>query len=158
MKKNIVLLAFTSILLGACAQQQPIKPSVPPVAGIAVDDHAKSIQELKQGVSIYFDKNATQVESRYEMYLIAAAQVLKNNPRMSLKVDGHTDSTGSRATNLRVSMNRANSVRMRLIGEYNVNANQLLAAGLGPNYPIADNSTEEGRAKNRRVTLTLQSN
>lgn len=158
MKKNIFPIFMGVLLLSACAQTQPtVKPSQP-VAAIAVDDHAKSIEELKRGVSIYFLKNATQVDTRYEMYMIAAAQVLKSNPRMSLKIDGHTDSTGSRATNLSVSLNRANSVRMKLIGDYNVNPNQLLAAGLGPNFPIADNTTEEGRAKNRRVTLTLQAN
>lgn len=152
MKKLIFLVGISATMLSACTLQETVKP----VAGIAVDDHAKSIEELKKGVSIYFSTNETQVDSRYEMYLIAAALVLKNTPSMQLKVDGHTDSSGTRATNLRVSLSRANSVGTRLIEEYNVNPSQLITAGLGPNYPIADNSTEAGRAKNRRVTLTLQ--
>jgi outer membrane protein OmpA-like peptidoglycan-associated protein len=69
-----------------------------------------------------------------------------------VEVGGHTDSTGSRATNTRLSQARAESVMAYLVSK-GVAAGQLAAKGFGPDEPVADNATREGRAQNRRVEL-----
>ena len=116
----------------------------------------KAINELKNGVSIYFDKNSSQVESKYHLYMVAAAQGLAQNKNLMLELEGHTDNSGSIKTNKRVSLERANAVRSKLVMEYNVDPDQVVAIGAGSLKPIDTNSTAEGRANNRRVTATLK--
>jgi outer membrane protein OmpA-like peptidoglycan-associated protein len=77
---------------------------------------------------------------------------LIGNPTVTVEVAGHTDNTGTRATNLRLSQERANSVRGYLI-RMGVPAEQVRARGYGPDQPVADNATAAGRAQNRRVEL-----
>jgi outer membrane protein OmpA-like peptidoglycan-associated protein len=75
-------------------------------------------------------------------------------PSLSFKVEGHTDSTGSYETNRNLSLKRAMTVRDYLIGQ-GVDSGSINVEGLGPDQPIADNSTSEGRAHNRRVEIIL---
>ena len=114
------------------------------------------LNELKNGVSIYFDRNSSQVEARYHAYLAAAAQGLAQNSNFILELEGHTDSTGSVARNKKVSLERANSVRNKLVLDYNVNPQQVRTLGAGSAKPIDSNNTAEGRANNRRVSATLK--
>ena len=74
------------------------------------------------------------------------------NPR--LRLIGHTDSTGNRLANVSLSLARSASVRDYLI-KHGVPAETLNAVGSGPDFPIADNDTAEGRAKNRRIEFRL---
>lgn len=75
-------------------------------------------------------------------------------PSLSFKVEGHTDSTGSAETNRNLSLARATTVRDYLIGQ-GVNAASIDVEGLGPDRPVDDNATSEGRARNRRVEIIL---
>ena len=75
-------------------------------------------------------------------------------PSMHFKVEGHTDSTGSDATNRALSLNRAGTVRDFLVGQ-GVPNSSIDMDGLGPNHPVASNDTVEGRARNRRVEIIL---
>ena len=84
------------------------------------------------------------------------ADVLAQHPEIArLAVDGHTDDRGSEASNLELSRARAVSV-MRWLTEKGVDARRLEARGYGPRRPIAKNTTEEGRAKNRRVEFQIR--
>lgn len=116
----------------------------------------KVLNELKNGVSIYFDKNSSQIQSKYHPYLGAAAKGLAQNKNLVLELEGHTDSTGSVAANKRVSLERANAVRNKLVIDYNVDPDQLVAVGAGSLKPIDTNNTPEGRANNRRVSAILK--
>lgn len=78
--------------------------------------------------------------------------MLKENPDLKLKVEGHTDSTGDPEANLKLSLDRAEAVVAALIGA-GIARDRLTAAGHGASRPIADNATDNGRAKNRRVEL-----
>jgi OOP family OmpA-OmpF porin len=69
-------------------------------------------------------------------------------------VTGHTDSTGSAAANQRLSLARAESVKKQLVAR-GIDPNRIYTEGKGPSQPIADNRTEEGRAKNRRVEVEV---
>jgi outer membrane protein OmpA-like peptidoglycan-associated protein len=75
-------------------------------------------------------------------------------PSLRFKVEGHTDSTGSAETNRKLSYDRAITVRDYLIGQ-GVDAASVSVEGLGPDQPVADNATSEGRARNRRVEIIL---
>ena len=84
------------------------------------------------------------------------ASSLKANSDVKVTVSGHTDITGSRALNRRLSQARASSVRTYLI-EAGVSEAQITgAAGFGPDRPIASNKTAEGKAQNRRVEILIR--
>jgi len=72
----------------------------------------------------------------------------------SLKLAGHTDNTGSRELNMRLSKERAESVKAYLVSQ-GANASRIEATGYGPDQPIASNKTADGRQQNRRVEFTL---
>lgn len=82
------------------------------------------------------------------------AQVLKDHPTIKLRIEGHTDSVGNDASNLRLSQRRANSVRDYLIAQ-GIDPNRLIAVGFGETMPIASNATASGRSLNRRVEFNI---
>lgn len=82
------------------------------------------------------------------------AASLVANPAVKIEIGGHTDATGARATNLRLSLGRAMAVRAYLVSK-GVTPDRLVARGYGPDKPVADNKSVEGRAQNRRVELNL---
>jgi outer membrane protein OmpA-like peptidoglycan-associated protein len=80
--------------------------------------------------------------------------VLKEYNKTAVNVIGYTDSTGGQDLNMRLSQQRADSVASSLIAQ-GVAANRIRTSGMGPANPIASNSTEQGKAQNRRVEITL---
>ena len=151
MHKILLSAIFSGALLAGCSSNKVVE-----VTQNTEVASQKVLNELKNGVSIYFDTNSSEIESRYQIYLAAAAKGLAQNSNFVLELEGHTDSNGSAATNRRVSQERANSVRNTLIMNHGVNPNQVKAFGVGSAKPIDTNATAEGRAKNRRVTATLK--
>lgn len=83
------------------------------------------------------------------------AAVVNRYPQTTLLVTGHTDSTGSPQTNLRLSEQRAQAVASALIAD-GVSPTRITTRGVGSSQPVADNSTAEGRAQNRRVEIVIQ--
>ncbi|MEX0914268.1 MAG: OmpA family protein, partial [Wenzhouxiangellaceae bacterium] len=81
-------------------------------------------------------------------------ELLESEPDKDIRIEGHTDSTGPAALNLRLSEARANAVNDALI-ERGIDAARLKAVGMGEDFPIATNQTEEGRASNRRVDVIV---
>lgn len=81
---------------------------------------------------------------------------MQKNARMRVQLRGHTDAIGTDADNLKLSQNRANSVREYLISK-GIENNRLESIGLGETIPVADNNTEEGRALNRRTEFRILS-
>lgn len=101
---------------------------------------------------IHFAPNKNEIlpESMVEIERIAV--LMQDNPHLSFEVQGHTDSVGTDVQNNRLSQARAEAVVAALVKK-GVSENRLTAVGKGAHYPIADNNTEEGRAKNRRVVF-----
>ena len=81
-----------------------------------------------------------------------ASRVLELHPALRLELDGHADSTGSRAFNVMLAKQRAVAVRELLVG-LGIAPDRLVAVGHGPDQPAASNATRAGRAQNRRVEL-----
>jgi outer membrane protein OmpA-like peptidoglycan-associated protein len=81
-----------------------------------------------------------------------SAQTLVENPKSTARIIGHTDSSGSDAINDPLSVNRATSVR-KYLGAHGVAAHRVAVDGRGSSEPIAANTTEAGRARNRRVDI-----
>jgi outer membrane protein OmpA-like peptidoglycan-associated protein len=75
---------------------------------------------------------------------------------VTIKLGGYTDNTGDPEANLKLSQQRAETVMADLV-KLGVDANRLKAEGYGQEHSVADNSTEEGRAKNRRIDLSVTS-
>ena len=104
--------------------------------------------------NVTFDSNASQLKPAGANTLSGVAMVLKEYEDTLVHIIGHTESSGSRELNMRLSEQRAESVGTALI-TMGVDASRLSMSGVGPDQPVASNSTAAGKAQNRRVTLTL---
>lgn len=109
---------------------------------------------LNMPSNITFATDSTNVNSSFQPVLSSVADVLKEYEKTMIQVAGYTDSTGGQRYNMLLSQQRAQAVANALIGD-GVQAVRIDTVGYGESNPIASNSTAEGRAKNRRVELTL---
>lgn len=105
-----------------------------------------------QNVNFEFNKDTITADTRTVLAEIAVG--LKSQPDMKVELSGHTDSVGSDAYNKNLSQRRANSVKNFLVSQ-GVPASRLTAIGYGEAKPVADNTTDEGRAQNRRVEFRV---
>lgn len=103
-------------------------------------------------VYINFATNRADLDESASPVIREIVGMLKQHSELRLKVEGHTDSTGDPDANLKLSRDRAEAVVAALIGA-GIARDRLTAAGHGASRPIADNATDKGRAKNRRVEL-----
>jgi len=110
---------------------------------------------ILEGVT--FATNSAVLTESSKPILNDAAKGLRQDPKLVVEIQGHTDSTGSPGYNLGLSQRRAESVREYLISQ-GVSASQLTAKGYGQTQPIASNSTAAGRAQNRRVVMHVLQN
>lgn len=101
---------------------------------------------------VNFETGSARLAAGAQTTLDRVAESLLGNPTVRVRVLGHTDSTGPRALNLRLSQERAESVLEYLVAQ-GVARGRLDARGMGPDEPVATNDTAEGRAANRRVEL-----
>ncbi|RPJ58413.1 MAG: OmpA family protein [Acidobacteria bacterium] len=102
---------------------------------------------------IYFDTGKAEVKPESEPSLQEVVKLLQQDTALKVWVVGHTDYTGSEASNVTLSGARAAAVVKVLTQKMGVDATRLSPYGAGPYAPVSQNDTEEGRAKNRRVEL-----
>jgi outer membrane protein OmpA-like peptidoglycan-associated protein len=102
---------------------------------------------------IYFDFNEAIVKAESDATLKEIVKLLNQNSKLKLYVVGHTDNVGSMNANMDLSQRRAQAVVQVLTTKHGIAKARLEAYGVGPLCPAASNSTDEGRAKNRRVEL-----
>ena len=108
--------------------------------------------ELKQ--TVFFDTNKATIKPRSFSLLDEIGNVLKSRPTMTVRIEGHTDSRGTRAHNLKLSAARADSVRQHLVG-LGIDPSRMESRGFGPDQPVETNKTVAGREKNRRVEFFI---
>ena len=101
---------------------------------------------------INFDTGKSGVKAESKPIIEQIVQMMKENSDLKLSVEGHTDNVGNPKSNKTLSEERAKSVVAAII-DHGISTERLSASGYGQDKPIADNATEDGRAKNRRVEL-----
>lgn len=134
-------------------QAAEIKQTVP---GATVIREGEGII-VKFDSGILFDVDKTDIKSDAETNLKNLAASLKNNPETNILIIGHTDSTGTSAYNVDLSVHRAASVK-NFLTERGIRNSRLNIDGRGETEPIADNGTQAGRAQNRRVEIVIMAN
>lgn len=122
--------------------------------GVAVTQTADNQLKLNIPSDISFDTGHSNIKPNLQPILDQFAQGLNTQSNTEIRIIGHTDNTGSETTNNPLSVNRAASARDYLVSR-GVDGRRIQIDGRGEREPIADNSTESGRAKNRRIEIYL---
>lgn len=136
----------------------------PKLEGLLKDDNVdpdsearriiKSLEDTGEATTraILFDFDKSNIRKVSKSILNKLAVYLEQHPKLRLGVEGHTDSIGGMAYNIKLSQRRANAVKAYLVNA-GINANRLRPSGFGYTKPVADNSTAMGRQLNRRVVF-----
>jgi len=134
------------------AEPAPVAQPQPEPAPVQETPATRTITvELK----VLFEFDKAVVRSIYGDELEAVAKAMKQHDDIDLVLEGHTDSVGSDAYNQDLSLRRVDAVKAKLVEMYGIPGNRISTVGYGESRPIADNNTDEGRAKNRRVVGAL---
>jgi len=131
------------------------KPREQNMVNVSASEMQKSIVQSGRVAlyGIYFDTASAQLKPESKAALAEIAKLLASQPGMKLHVVGHTDNQGGLESNFDLSKNRAGAVRQALISQYAIDPARLTANGVSYLAPVASNTDEAGRAKNRRVEL-----
>lgn len=124
------------------------------VKGLKVDEVGCPVvlaKTLEINLDIRFDTAKAEIKDEYLWQVQKLADAMTQYANTVVHIQGHTDSQGSDALNQKLSQNRADAVKAALITKFGIAADRITAKGYGESQPIADNTTEEGRATNRRV-------
>ena len=105
---------------------------------------------------VLFEVNESELTDKADDALEDIAKEIDGSSATTIQIDGHADDTGNDSINVPLSEDRAESVKKRLEGLVTRDDLKFETAGHGSDEPIASNSTEEGREKNRRVTVTFK--
>lgn len=117
------------------------------------------VNEAKEGSSfvinnLYYNTNSADLKSESFIVLESFAEYLKENSSINIEIQGHTDNVGAAKSNEALSANRAYTVKA-FLEEKGVDGKRITAKGFGPNKPLAENTSEEGRSKNRRTEFLI---
>lgn len=137
-------------------QAQKIEEEIPGATVERIDDGI--IVTFDENSGVYFATNKYDLNTESRATLDKLAGVLQEYPDTNILVVGHTDSTGPREFNMTLSKNRAQSVTNYFITQKSLSSGRITTEWFGPDAPIADNGTVEGRAKNRRVNVAIVPN
>ncbi|MDQ6976372.1 MAG: OmpA family protein [Mariprofundaceae bacterium] len=137
-----------------CNKPKPVAKAKPVMKPVMVKPAPRVIPKLIRLSGVFFETNSAVLMASSQSVLNGAVATLKQNPSIHVEVAAHTDSRGRDAYNMKLSNKRANSV-MDYLTRHGIDAGRMHARGYGETMPVADNNTEEGRAKNRRVELRV---
>ena len=108
-------------------------------------------------LNVQFATGKSNIQAKYHNEIKRVADYMTKYPETKAAIEGHTDNVGKEAANVKLSQNRANSVKNYLVSKFKIGSSRIEATGYGPKKPITSNSTKEGRQKNRRVTAVFSS-
>lgn len=123
---------------------------------VAEPEPEPTAEPVRVELDVKFDFDRAQVRQDSMDDIKDLADFMKQYGQTSTVVEGHTDSVGTDAYNQRLSERRANAVRDVLVNQYGLEGSRVDAVGYGETRPVADNSTEQGRAINRRVEAEVE--
>jgi outer membrane protein OmpA-like peptidoglycan-associated protein len=106
---------------------------------------------------VYFATNKSNIEGKSEISLLKLINIFQKYPKTNIIIEGHTDSSGSDTYNMNLSKERAQSVSYYLTSN-GIDSSRIQTNWFGEDQPKYDNSTAEGRSKNRRVELAIVAN
>ena len=142
------------------AKQEVVAPPPPPPAPEPPPPPPPPVQErVSIALNLEFDFAKSVVKKKYHNNIKKVADFMQQYPNTNVVIEGHTDNVdvfNNPENNIKLSQSRANSVRQYLIDKFEINPSRITAVGYGPNRPIANNETEEGRQKNRRVEAVIE--
>lgn len=168
MKKIFLYSVGASILFFAsCKQQQIVVNPGAVVSKDGTDDGLKNVKSEFEDASrtaegikftlssdLLFPSNSSYLTDKAKVELTKLSKLMKEDKTKKIRVDGHTDATGTEEYNVWLSDKRAASVK-KFLEEAGVAGSRISTKGLGPSKPVADNKTPEGRQKNRRVEVII---
>lgn len=128
-------------------------------AGVAVDSKGcpPSIEEnVKIAIGVFFATGKADIREESTAELKDLGVFMQTYPATTTVIEGHTDNVGAAEMNKDLSQRRAEAVRDYLIKNYSIAPNRIKAIGYGSERPVADNATEEGRQKNRRIEAAIE--
>lgn len=124
-------------------------------ANFGCPDAAEAINKLNEfAKTILFDSGKAAIKVESQETLDAIKSVIREYPTARFMIEGHTDSTGSLETNMRLSKERAAAIKSYLV-ENGIQASRLESEGFGPNQPVGSNKTAAGRKQNRRTEVKV---
>lgn len=147
---GLVAGSLIGFLLGHAICGEAAAPPPPPVAA----PPAKGTKLLEL-LGPNFDTAKASLTAEGRRKVDDAAKTLKDNPTINVSVEGHTDSVGSDSYNQKLSERRAQTVADQLT-KNGISKSRIDVRGFGESRPVADNKTESGRARNRRVEITVR--
>lgn len=112
-------------------------------------------EELTITLLIEFDTGKSDIKSGYHAEVAKVADFMKRYPHVKGAIEGHTDARGGVKYNMRLSQRRADAVKKFLVEKSGVDGTRLTTMGFGPTKPVADNATDEGRQRNRRIVANF---
>lgn len=130
---------------------ETVEPTPTPVA-----EPEPAAEPVRVELDVKFDFDRAEVKQDSMADIQDLADFMKQYGQTSTVVEGHTDSVGTDAYNQRLSERRANAVRDVLVNQHGLDSSRVDAVGYGESRPVADNSTDEGRAINRRVEAEVE--
>jgi len=107
-------------------------------------------------LNVEFDFDKADVKSKYHGVLEKVAEFMKQYPKTTTVIEGHTDNRGKYEYNIRLSERRAESVKNYLVEKFGIEASRLSTKGYGYTKPVATNATAAGRQKNRRIDAVFE--
>jgi outer membrane protein OmpA-like peptidoglycan-associated protein len=135
------------------AMVETVEPTPTPTQ---VTEPEPAAEPVRVELDVKFDFDRAEVKQDSMADIRDLADFMKQYGQTSTVVEGHTDSVGTDAYNQRLSERRANAVRDVLVNQHGLDSSRVDAVGYGESRPVADNSTDEGRAINRRVEAEVE--
>lgn len=160
---NTLLGAIAGAAIGGAAGAYIGRQMDKQAAEMRRDLQGAKVERVGEGIKITFDSGLMFDVNKYDLRaasqtnLTKLATILNKYPDTNILVEGHTDSTGTREINMPLSENRAKAVSAYL-ATLNVQSARFTVHGYGPDQPIGDNASAEGRQQNRRVDLAIMAN
>ncbi|MFT3724886.1 MAG: OmpA family protein [Hyphomonadaceae bacterium] len=142
------------------AAREPVEAAPAPAAVNPADEAAKAeacqgeLHKIVSANPIGFLRDRIELTAKGKAAAGELAVVIRACPRMKIEIQAHTDKTGKRQANIRLSKKRADAVKDYLV-ELGLSPDLMTAVGYGPDRPVASNRTEAGRAKNRRIEFRV---
>jgi peptidoglycan-associated lipoprotein len=175
--RSLVALAVVAAALAACSRKpEPVTPTPPPSSGstttapppsnpptrptedpnaaaVAAERAMEAIRgELRE--MVFFDYDAASIRDDAKGVLDRKVAILRNNPQVTLRIEGHADERGSVEYNLALSLRRANAIRDYL-SNFQLDANRFEVVPLGEERPLSNGTSESDYARNRRGEFVI---